>query len=118
MVNKYKSDQNNNLGLSFIEEDLDNSKFIDDKGFDEIFSTCEKPSKYSTTYMTRKDSMVNNNNLKNYIFILLTQVIPSQNARSTLASILVQLGFTDGEIYKLIGNYRGAISIPYSSNNY
>ena len=40
----------------------------------------------------------------------------NQNARSTLSTILIQLGLSDDDIYKLMGNYRGTISIPSSSN--
>ena len=30
----------------------------------------------------------------------------NQNARSTLSTILIQLGFSDDDIFKLMGNYR------------
>ena len=35
----------------------------------------------------------------------------NQNAKSTLSSILIQLGCSDEDIYKIMGNYRGIISI-------
>ena len=41
----------------------------------------------------------------------------NQNARSTLSSILIQLGCSDEDIYKLMGNYRGTISIAGIGNN-
>ena len=40
----------------------------------------------------------------------------NQNAKSTLSSILLQLGCSDEDIYKLMGNYRGTISIAGASN--
>ena len=45
----------------------------------------------------------------------MTQIEPSQSARAMFANILRQLGCSDEEIYKLIGNYRGVISIPISN---
>ena len=54
-------------------------------------------------------------NLKSSIDTLMTQIEPSQSARSMFANILRQLGCSDEDIYKLIGNYRGVISIPYAN---
>ena len=44
----------------------------------------------------------------------MTEIEPSQNARAMFANILRQLGCSDEDIFKLIGNYRGVISIPIS----
>ena len=46
----------------------------------------------------------------------MNQVSMNQNAKSTLSSILLQLGCSDEDIYKLMGNYRGTISIAGASN--
>ena len=56
--------------------------------------------------------------LKSSIDSLMTQIEPSQSARATFANILRQLGCSDEDIYKLIGNYRGVISIPVSNFKY
>ena len=57
-------------------------------------------------------------NLKSSIDTLMTQIEPSQSARAMFANILRQLGCSDEDIYKLIGNYRGVISIPISNVKY
>ena len=56
--------------------------------------------------------------LKSSIDSLMTQIEPSQSARATFANILRQLGCSDEDIFKLIGNYRGVISIPVSNFKY
>jgi hypothetical protein len=53
--------------------------------------------------------------LKSSIDTLMTEIEPSQSARSMFANILRQLGCSDEDIYKLIGNYRGVISIPVTN---
>ena len=55
-------------------------------------------------------------NLKDSFNVLMAQIEPSQNAKITIASILKQLGYNDNEILKIIGNYRGVISM-HSSNS-
>ena len=62
-----------------------------------------------------KEGGVSIQNLKSSIDTLMTQIEPSQSARSMFANILRQLGCSDEDIYKLIGNYRGVISIPYAN---
>ena len=114
-ISKYKSDLKNDknfIGVSFIDDDPESSKFIDDKCCEELLSGLEKGKSKTkkTTYY--------NNNLKNCIDMLMTKVVPSENIRSLLASILRQLGCSDEDIYKLIGNYRGVISIPFSYNKF
>ena len=52
--------------------------------------------------------------LKSSIDSLMAQIEPSQSAKAMFANILGQLGCSDDDIYKLIGNYRGVISIPIS----
>ena len=51
-------------------------------------------------------------NLKSSIDSLMTQIEPSQSARAMFANILRQLGCSEEDVFKLIGNYRGVISIP------
>jgi len=114
-ISKYKSDlksDKNFIGVSFIDDDPESSKFIDDKCCEELLSGLEKGKNKAkkTTYY--------NSNLKNCIDMLMTKVVPSENIRSLLASILRQLGCSDEDIYKLIGNYRGVISIPFSYNKF
>ena len=65
-----------------------------------------------------KKTIYYNSNLKNCIDMLMIKVVPSENIRFLLASILRQLGCSDEDIYKLIGNYRGVISIPFSYNKF
>ena len=62
-----------------------------------------------------KESLFNLH-LKDSINLLINQTSMNQNAKSTLSSILIQLGCSDEDIYKLMGNYRGTISIAGSSN--
>ena len=57
-------------------------------------------------------------NLKDSFNILMGQIEPSQNAKITLASILKQLGYSDTEIIRTIGNYRGVISMSNANNRY
>ena len=125
IITKYKNELKNDknfIGVSFIDEDPECSKFIDDKCFEELLTDLEKENsgsinkegKYSNVKNLKKTGSYNAN-LKSAIDCLLTQVVPSQNARITLASILRQLGCSDEDIYKLIGNYRGVINIPFSS---
>ena len=62
-----------------------------------------------------KESLFNVH-LKDSINLLMNQAAMNQNAKSTLSSILIQLGCSDEDIYKLMGNYRGTISIAGSAN--
>ena len=103
----------NFIGVSFIEEDSEISKFIDDKCCEDILIGLDK----------NKDNMNNKNkescyniNLKNSIDMLMTKVIPSENVRSLICSILRQLGCSEEDIVKLVGKSRGSISIPMSIN--
>ena len=41
----------------------------------------------------------------------------SPSAKGMLANILKQFGCSEEDIYKLIGNYRGVISIPFKNMN-
>ena len=142
IILKYKTEKKDEIGLSFIDNDLEGSKFLDDKCFEEILSSLDKKEneKKSEKSLTNNNIKNNNNNskeknkennkdgqnkvkdstfnayLKDSINLLMTQVPMNQNAKSTLSSILLQLGCSDEDIYKLMGNYRGTISIAGSSN--
>ena len=135
LVIKYKNERNDDVGLSFIDNDLEGSKFLDDKGFEDIFSNLDikkEIDKKNDLNLTNKTKKINNsinnesekigennklreininNRLKESINLLMNQVNMDQNARSTFSSILMQLGCSDDDIYRIMGNYRGTISI-------
>ena len=54
--------------------------------------------------------------LKNSIDMLMSKVMPNENINNLMANILRQLGCSDEDIYKIIGNHRGVISIPFNRN--
>jgi hypothetical protein len=152
LLTKYKSEINDNFGLSFIDNnDFESSKFLDDKCFEDILSDLDKKDsekndkKVESSLMSdrTKSKKYNNNNsrdkkidnnkdksrnfnktreglfnthLKDSINLLMNQVPMNQNAKSTLSSILLQLGCSDEDIYKLMGNYRGTISIASAAS--
>ena len=135
LVTKYKNEKNDEVGLSFIDNDLEGSKFLDDKDFKDIFSNLDikkEIDKKNDLNLTNKTKKINNsinnesekigennklreininNRLKESINLLMNQVNMDQNARSTFSSILMQLGCSDEDIYRIMGNYRGTISI-------
>ena len=112
---KYKTDMkigNNFVGVSLIEDDPESSKFLDDKCCEDILIDLNKDKEKDKG----KKAGCYSKNLKNCIDMLMTKVVPSENVRSLLASILRQLGCTDQDIFRLVGNNRGVISIPFSFN--
>ena len=114
-ISKYNNDLKNDknfIGVSFIDDDPESSKFIDDKCCEDILIGLDKGK---NSNKSKKQSCYSNN-LKYCIDMLMTKVVPSENIRSLLATILRQLGCSDDDIVKLLGNYRGVISIPFSSN--
>ena len=114
-ISKYNNDLKNDknfIGVSFIDDDPESSKFIDDKCCEDILIGLDKGK---NSNKSKKQSCYSNN-LKYCIDMLMTKVVPSENIRSLLATILRQLGCSDDDIHKLLGNYRGVISIPFSSN--
>ncbi len=118
IILKYKSEvkeDKNLIGVSFIEEDPESSKFIDDKCCEDILTGLDKNKEHNKNDI--KDSYYNIN-LKNSIDLLMTKVIPTENVRSLICSILRQLGCSDEDILKLVGKHRGAISIPFSINKH
>jgi hypothetical protein len=140
IILKYKTEKKDDIGLSFIDNDLEGSKFLDDKCFEDILSSLDKKDNEKKTEKSTSNNIKNNNNskekksdtnkdsqnklkdsvfnvhLKDSVNLLMNQVSMNQNAKSTLSSILLQLGCSDEDIYKLMGNYRGTISIAGSSN--
>ena len=140
IILKYKTEKKDDIGLSFIDNDLEGSKFLDDKCFEDILSSLDKKDSDKKTEKSTSNNIKNNNNskekksdtnkdsqnklkdsvfnvhLKDSVNLLMNQVSMNQNAKSTLSSILLQLGCSDEDIYKLMGNYRGTISIAGSSN--
>ena len=142
IIFKYKREKNDDIGLSFIDNDLEGSKFLDDKGFEDIFcnldnkkesdkkielSSTNKSKKNNNSKINESGTKVGENNksrnlvinkyLKDSINLLMNQTNMNQNAKSTLSSILIQLGCSDEDIYKIMGNYRGIISIGGISGN-
>jgi hypothetical protein len=135
IIFKYKNEKNDDVGLSFIDNDLEGSKFLDDKGFEDIFCNLEKKESDKKIELNSNNKSKKNNNsknnesgnkvgennkskniiinkyLKDSINLLMNQTNMNQNAKSTLSSILIQLGCSDEDIYKIMGNYRGIISI-------
>ena len=62
LVIKYRNEKNDEVGLSFIDNDLESSKFLDDKCFEDILSTLDKkdPEKKNESNMTSKSKKINN----------------------------------------------------------
>ena len=125
IILKLKTVKNDDIGLSFIDnDDLEGSKFLDDKCFEDILSSMDKKKEekkeINQNNNSKDKSNIQNNkgkenifneHLKDSINLLMSQVPMNQNAKSTLSSILIQIGCSDEDIYKLMGNYRGTISI-------
>ena len=117
MILKYKSEvkeDKNFIGVSFIDEDPEGSKFFDDKCCEDILKGLDKNKE--NTKIKGKENCHYNINLKNSIDMLMTKVIPSENVISLISSILRQLGCSDEDIVRLIGNHRGVIQIPSPMN--
>ena len=111
IILKYKSeikDDKNFVGISFIDDELENSKFIDDKGCEEILKGLSK-NKEIINIKNRNNESVFNINLKNNIDLLLTKVKPTENINYLLSSILTQLGCSGEDIFKLLGNCKDKI---------
>ena len=125
IIFKYKNEKNDDVGLSFIDNDLEGSKFLDDKGFEDIFCNLEKKESDKKIELNSNNKSKKNNNsknnesgnkvgennkskniiinkyLKDSINLLMNQTNMNQNAKSTLSSILIQLGCSDEDIYKI-----------------
>ena len=127
------SNKNNFIGLSFIEED-NNVNDNDDKCLEEILDELDKKENHERKYNNIRDiknkiyyNTANKfykkddfsfQNMKNTIDSLLSQIDYSQSAKGMLANLLKQFGCSEEDIHKLIGNYRGVISIPIKNLNF
>ena len=96
-------------GLSFINEEHNNSDFIDEKNFDDILTELSKNKNYAPTIVNYPK--YNTRLIKAQFEKLLTEISISQNAKATLANILKTLSLSEDEIYQLISKYRGPISL-------
>ena len=94
----------NFIGISFIEDDLNNSQFIDDYNFDEIIDNFNQAG----IYVNNNNNKISNQ-LKNSIISLIGQINLTQNIKLTLVSIFKQFGINDEEIYQLFGKKRGGV---------
>ena len=100
---KENEKKNEAIDINIIEKNISKDKKIESKDKSNIQINKGKESLF-------------NIHLKDSINLLLNQVAMNQNSKSTLSSILHQLGCSDEDIYKLMGNYRGTISIAGGSN--
>ena len=102
----------NFIGVSFIDDDPENSKFLDDKCCEDILKGLDK----NPNRNNQKKNSCYSDKLKNSIDMLMTKIIPNEDVNFLMANILSQLGCSNEDIYKLIGNHRGVISIPFNQN--
>ena len=102
----------NFIGVSFIADDPESSKFLDDKCCEDILTGLDKNPNRNNS----KKNSYYSEQLKSSIDMLMSKVIPSEDINILLANILRQLGCSNEDIYKLIGNHRGVISIPFNKN--
>ena len=96
-------------GLSFINEEHNNSDFIDEKNLDDILTELSKNQNYTPTIVNYPK--YNTRVIKAQFEKLLSEISISQNAKATLANILKNLSLSEDEIYQLISKYRGPISL-------
>ena len=102
----------NFIGVSFIDDDPENSKFLDDKCCEDILRGLDKNPNRNNS----KRNSCYTDKLKSSIDKLMTKVFPNEDIYSLMANILSQLGCSNEDICKLIGNHRGVISIPFNQN--
>ena len=103
----------NFFGISFIEDDLNGSQFIDDCGLEEILDNLVKNDNFSNGKNIKKTYIITNQ-LKNSVDSLLGLNNLNQNAKFILASIFKQLSLNDEDIHYLLGKSRGVISLSPS----
>ena len=104
----------NFIGISFIEDDLNGSQFIDDCGLEEILDNLVKNDNFSNGKNIKKKPYIITNQLKNSVDSLLGLNNLNQNAKFILASIFKQLSLNDEDIHYLLGKSRGVISLSPS----
>ena len=95
IILKYKNDEKNIVGISFIEEDPESSKFIDDKGCEDILIGLDKNKNKGSIY---------NIKLKNNIEMFMKNKTFSENDLCLFSNILKQVGCSDEDVIKLIEN--------------
>ena len=101
-----------NYGMSLIQEDLNNSDFLDEEHFDEILTEMTKNiSTFNSRNLSITQSRYNINQLRYYFEKLLTEIPLNQAIKSILSNILRQISFTDDEIYQIISKKGGVISL-------
>ena len=104
----------NFIGVSFIADDPESSKFFDDKCCEDILSGLDKNPNRNNQ---RKNNCYNEK-LKNCIDLLMTKVIPNEDINNLIGNILWQLGCSGDDINKLIGIHnRGVINTIHSNKN-
>ena len=116
IILKYKSEMKDDIGISIIDDELENSKFIDDKGCEEILTGLNRNKDIKEIkeikeieFKNRNNENIFNINLKKNIDMLLAKVQPSENIYYLLSSILMQLGCSEEDVFKLIGNCKDNI---------
>ena len=100
----------NFIGISFIEDDINGSQFIDDD-FEEILDNLVKSENLSNGKNNKKINFKMTNQLKNSVDSLLGQNNLNPNVKFILASIFKQLNLNDEDIQYLLGKSRGVISL-------
>ena len=96
----------NFIGVSFIADDPESSKFFDDKCCEDILTGLEK----NPNRNNQKKISCYSDKLKNCIDLLMTKVIPNEDINNLIGNILWQLGCSSDDINKLIGIHRGVIN--------
>ena len=100
----------NFIGISFIEDDINGSQFIDDD-LEEILDNLVKSENLSNGKNNKKITFKMTNQLKNSVDSLLGQNNLNPNVKFILASIFKQLNLNDEDIQYLLGKGRGVISL-------
>ena len=103
----------NFIGVSFIADDPESSKFFDDKCCEDILTGLDK----NPNRNNQKKISCYSDKLKNCIDLLLTKVIPNEDVNNLIGNILWQLGCSSDDINKLIGIHRGVINTIPSNKN-
>ena len=91
---KHKNEEKNFVGISFIEEDPESSRFIDDKGCEDILTGLDRNKKGS----------IYNIKLKNNIDLFMKNISLSDKDLSLFCTIIKQMGCSDEDIIKLLGD--------------
>ena len=110
---KYEKSDKNFIGVSFIADDPESSKFLDDKCCEDILTGLDKNPNRNNP----KKNNCYSDKLKNCIDLLMSKVIPTEDINNLMANILWQLGCSSEDINKLIGIHRGVINTIPSNKN-